>query len=338
MIATMPFKIYYDTNETDTAEFKAETLDMTIEEFAAEAEDGKAKVYIYVTANGNRQKSEKQCHKTNLLSRYVSDTAINNVVGSVQNPFFYLELKDTPPAKCQRELKEWGELQKQQQDDRKVPVIPSHYTPVLLALAINNMDGWDRITTDRTVSDSTEIRHAAVAYYGLKARKHCQILGTDTKHVLNAHIWPHHNSENMILVDLKPSDVNSPKNILRLHKNIERCFDHKQLTFVQSGNDSFYLKLLDPDFKTTVLVDTNVTFGDIDGYQLHFPNEKRPWRRLLATHSIIALKHARDKGWLPDYELSLEEIDAQERMGYSLDEEAQDRLRMFVRYNSKASS
>jgi hypothetical protein len=207
--------------------------------------------------------------------------------------------------------------------------LPSHFTPVLLALAVNNMDGWDRITTDRTVSDSSTVRNAAVGYYGLVSKKHCQILGKGTKCVLNAHIWPDHNKSNMVLVDLNPSDIDNPKNILRLHRGIERYFDHKQLTFTQAGAE-FHLKVLDPNIKTEVLEGTNVALNDVDGSPLIFPNNHMPWRRLLATHSIIAHRHARNKGWLPEDELTTAELNANNLMEFSLDAEAQARVKRFL--------
>jgi hypothetical protein len=207
--------------------------------------------------------------------------------------------------------------------------LPSHFTPVLLALAVNSMDGWDRITTDRTVSDSSTVRNAAVGYYGLASRKHCQILGERTKCVLNAHIWPDHNKSNLVLVDLKPSDIDNPKNILRLHCGIERYFDHKQLTFTQAGGE-FHLKVLDPNIKTEVLEGTNVALNDVDGSPLIFPNDHMPWRRLLATHSIIAHRHARNNGWLPEDELTTAELNANDLIVFSLDAEAQARVKRFL--------
>jgi hypothetical protein len=204
----------------------------------------------------------------------------------------------------------------------KATGLPSHFTPVLLALAVNSMDGWDRITADRTVSDSSTVCNAAVAHYGLASRKHCQILGERTEHVLNAHIWPDHNKNNLVLVDLKPSDIDYPKNILRLHRGIKRYFDHKQLTFTQAGAE-FHLKVLDPAIKTQVLEDTNVALNDLDGSPLIFLIGHMPWRRLLATHSILAHRHARNNGWLPEDKLTTAELNANDLMEFSLDAETQ---------------
>jgi hypothetical protein len=113
---------------------------------------------------------------------------------------------------------------------------------------------------------------------------------------------------------------------------------HKQVTFIQSGGEGFLLKLLDPSIRTQVLDDTSLTFNDIDGRPLIFPNGNMPWRRLLATHSIIAHRHARDSGWLPSDELTAAELDASDLMEFSLDAEAQTRMKMFLKRPNKKSA
>ena len=212
----------------------------------------------------------------------------------------------------------------------KATALPTHLTNVLLTMAVNNMDGWDRITNNRTVSVSSATCDAALAYYGLDAKDYCQILGETTKHVVNAHIWPDHNKSNLVLVDLKPTDANNPRNILRLHRDIERFFDRKRVTFVQSGSQEFLLKVLDPSIRTEMLRDTSDTFNDIDGRSLQFPNGSMPWRRLLATHSIFAHRHARDSDWLPSDELTAAEVNTNELLDFSLDGEAQARVKRFL--------
>ena len=70
--------------------------------------------------------------------------------------------------------------------------IPEHMVPVLLTLAVSSMkSGWERISSERTKSESSTARNNSVSYYGLHSRKTCQILGRNTAHVQNAHIWPY---------------------------------------------------------------------------------------------------------------------------------------------------
>jgi len=123
--------------------------------------------------------------------------------------------------------------------------IPEHMVPVLLNLAVSTMkSGWDKISSESTKSESSIARINSVSHYGLPSRKTCQILGTNTAHVKNAHIWPHNNRDAMILVELKPSDIDDPRNILRLHENIAYYLDRFHLTLVSSGTD-VVLKVLD---------------------------------------------------------------------------------------------
>jgi hypothetical protein len=194
-------------------------------------------------------------------------------------------------------------------------------------MASNNMDGWDRATSECTLSDSSSTaRNAAVLYYGLVTNKHCQILGEQTENVINAHIWSSSSKSNLVLVEETPTDIDDAKNILRLHRNIKQSFDRKQVTFIQSGSEVFLLKVLDPSIGNEVLEGTSLTFNDIDWSPLIFPNGNMPWCRLLVTHSTFAHRHARDSGWLPSDELSAAALKANDEMECSLDAEAQARV------------
>ena len=136
--------------------------------------------------------------------------------------------------------------------------------------------------------------------------------------------------ENLPLVDLQETDIDDPRNILRLHGDIEYNFDRFFLTFVPSGND-FILKVLDPTIYTQQIRDVTppITFQDIDGRPLFFSGG-RPWRCLLATHSILSHRKARKDGNLPEDQLSAAEVSANELMEFSQDEAAQFRLRMIL--------
>ena len=49
----------------------------------------------------------------------------------------------------------------------------------------------------------------------------------------NAHIWPRSAAQDMVLFDLQPEEIHSKRNVLGLHKDIERAFDHQELAFVE---------------------------------------------------------------------------------------------------------
>lgn len=107
-------------------------------------------------------------------------------------------------------------------------------TILLLNLAMEGMeDGWARISSERTSGESRKAQTGCVYFYGLTGKENCQMLGPGTKHVRNAHIWPHNNRGNLLLVDLEKTDIDNPKNVLRLHSDIEHKLDRFQLTFVQ---------------------------------------------------------------------------------------------------------
>ena len=208
--------------------------------------------------------------------------------------------------------------------------IPEHMVPVLLTLAVSSMkSGWERISSERTKSESSTARNNSVSYYGLHSRRTCQILGRNTAHVQNAHIWPHNNMQSLVLVDLQPSDIDDPRNVLRLHEDIEYYLDRFHLTFVLSGSH-FVLKVLDPSIRSLKLKDRSETFGDLDGRSLQFPSGTMPWRRLLATHSIFAHQKAREENWLPEDQWTAAETNAYDLMEFSLDTEAQDRMKRFL--------
>lgn len=216
--------------------------------------------------------------------------------------------------------------------------IPEHFVPVLLTLAVSTMkSGWEKISSEFTKSESSTARIDSVSFYGLQGRKTCQILGNNTTHVQNAHIWPHNNREGLVLVDLQPSDIDDPKNVLRLHDDIEHYFDRFHLTFVLSGED-FVLKVLDPGILNETLKDRSETFRDINGRKLQCPRGNLPWRRLLTTHSIFAHQKARDKNWLPEDQYTPAETNAYDLMEYSLDTEAQDRMKRFLNDVSTAGA
>jgi hypothetical protein len=64
-------------------------------------------------------------------------------------------------------------------------------------------------------------------------------------------------------------------------------------------------------------------------------NGQKPWQRLIATHSVLAHQLAREKGWLQGEDLTEAETNAEILMEFSLDNEAQDRLRTFLNIEKK---
>lgn len=146
--------------------------------------------------------------------------------------------------------------------------------------------------------------------------------------------------ENLDLVGLTTEDIDQPKNILRLHKDIEKNFDLMNLTFLFSGgtDGTFDLKVLAPDLLRQELADVGLTFRALNGRSLQFPNGNFPWRRLLGTHCHFAFALGRERGWLPEEQLTAAEIHADEMLGFSLDETAVSRIKLWMNSTANTSS
>eukprot|EP00808_Paulinella_micropora_P029582 g280.t1 len=103
---------------------------------------------------------------------------------------------------------------------------------MLLLVAQSVMDPWGKTSTHQTESESETVRKLVTKYYALPGRRRCQILTNLSRcahpHVVNLHIWPEHAAA---YHGLEPENVNSPRNILRVNRAIERKFDNKDLTF-----------------------------------------------------------------------------------------------------------
>jgi len=194
---------------------------------------------------------------------------------------------------------------------RFLNMVPEHGSPdnmlqlitLAVRLASRNINGWENMGSHREKSDSTEVRNPTLSYYSL-TRRHCQILGPETPHVVNAHICPYHNRGNLDLMQLQESDIDNPKNILRLHKTIEQNFDQMNIMFEDTGGTGrqLRLKILNDQVRTTVLVDTNPPkmLQDIEGSPLIFPDGNMPWNGLIGMHAHFALEQARRLNWLPE--------------------------------------
>lgn len=179
--------------------------------------------------------------------------------------------------------------------------------------------------------DSQSVRTASIAYFGLDDEKFCQVLGAvdpNQVSVINAHVWPRSAAQDLVLFDLQPGNIHDERNVLRLQKDIERAFDGRELTFVQNINDSLVVKVLNPAKLSEELTGTTMTFSDIQGSRLLLPSGKTPFRRLLAHHSMLSHRHARNQGWIEEEDLTQVEVQAAALLAHSVDQEAQNRLKL----------
>jgi hypothetical protein len=181
--------------------------------------------------------------------------------------------------------------------------------------------------------DSAEVKIASIAFYGLPDEQFCQVLGQQPEQIkiVNAHVWPRSGTITLPLFGLKTENVHNPRNVLRLHQCIERAFDSRELVFVSDVNDQLVVKVLSTDLKPTLLKGTQKRFADIDGAPLQIKSMGAlPYRQLLAHHSVLAHRWAREKGWISD-DLAAEEVNAGALMEHSLDPEAQERIKLLWR-------
>ena len=189
---------------------------------------------------------------------------------------------------------------------------------------MSELDCWEGLGSNRTSEQSHTTRIEVVEHYGLDKKKQCQILG-ESDHVVNAHIFPKSRSKLLVLLDLKQKDVDSPRNILRIHNDIEKAFDKKEIMFeFDAATTSFTLKVMNTAILETRLQDRSETFRDIHGKILNIPNGNLPFRRLMAIHSF----YVRQK-WSMD--MNEAEIRTKELLSFSVDGAAQARIASFLK-------
>lgn len=173
-------------------------------------------------------------------------------------------------------------------------------------------DPWEQIHSQVSavvLAESSKHLKAVKSFYGIYSNKYCMVVGEERfRDVICAHIWPNYTlGKNLEIANLNPTDVNNPRNFLRLHRDIERAFDKKQLCFVIHSPSSTKSKIklevcvLCPDLLSKEIVVNNVkrTFSWLNGRcaKYVFTNTKKPFLRLLSLHAKNAFEKASLLGW-----------------------------------------
>jgi len=177
-----------------------------------------------------------------------------------------------------------------------------------------SLDPWENIhseQTEKVEAESKLMLEPVSEYYGISPRHFCMVLGEATHcHIICSHIWPKFTrGKGMDLVDLKAEDVNSPRNFLRLHKDIEKAFDRKKLYFdldMDTNEDSELIGLIVVIVDPSLMVDTlkvggkELPFASIHEQPLahKFSPAAKPFMRLLALHATKTIENAECLGWL----------------------------------------
>jgi hypothetical protein len=194
------------------------------------------------------------------------------------------------------------------------PLIMREVGPLKKSLDIvlaDMLDPWEGIhsETDSVVDTNETINLEPVSdFFKMKKKGQCMVLGACSHtQITCAHIWPRYTKgRGLEAYELTRMDVNNPRNFLRLHKSIERAFDHKRLTFVpvtmsSDGELLMEVVLLDP-----TLFDEDISYNQITvkfrtlhhkHFDYIFTPTKYPFTRLLSAHTIRAFSRGKGIGW-----------------------------------------
>lgn len=190
-----------------------------------------------------------------------------------------------------------------------------HLAPMTKAIKLvvtELLDPWERINSEtESVVEAAEQRNLNPVsdFYGMSDKAMCMVLGKATNcQIKCAHIWPRCTlGRGLETFDLSNTDVNNPRNFLRLHGAIERAFDHKRLMFVPEtlgaeGELQFKVVILDPSLHSEDLTfnNTTVKFSTVHNklFSYTFVSNKMPYTRLLANHALQATNKAKSLGWI----------------------------------------
>ena len=146
-----------------------------------------------------------------------------------------------------------------------------------------------------------------------------------------SHIWKRATAgDGLADFGLRTSDLHSPRNGLLLATQLEEAFDSKRLAFRYNVlHDTFTARVLDPSLLgardaapsfvlsaaelDTLDAETRAavpTVAEMQGRSLTCPPGQLPFRRLLAWHYALSVKHAVACEWLPAEEEEAAEAEA----------------------------
>ena len=172
------------------------------------------------------------------------------------------------------------------------------------------LDPWEQIHSEITENFDAESSHHindVSNFYGTPKQHYCMMLGKATHFpIICAHIWPKcTNGKGLEAVGLQSTDINNPRNFLRLHKSIKDAFDKKRLcfSFVMEGEAiRFVVNILDPSLlnETFQASENEICFQSLQdkAFDHKFVPPCKPFLRLIAIHATKALEKAQCLGWV----------------------------------------
>lgn len=176
----------------------------------------------------------------------------------------------------------------------------------------NNVDPWIFIPerTKETHDGDYVNKDVILTHYDLSDNQ-CLFIGNlpnlkDTR-VVTLYLWPKYTGgKGLELFDLNQSDINNPANLLRVHKEIKRAYDNKQIYFSIDNEKRLKLTVLDPALldesnpatSFTYKAGKTVSFKKIDGKVGRIPLINLPFQEILSAHTRAALKNALANNWI----------------------------------------
>ena len=189
---------------------------------------------------------------------------------------------------------------------------------------IRRLDPWK--SAQRTREEQTNFKTLLLSYYDRaepsnppdKPWARCMVSNKVLPQPLvkASHIWKRYTAgEGLDEFGLRAADVHCARNGLLLASALVAAFDVKRVAFSYNLlRDEFTLCVLDPELLAVpsprVVNDTQVngypdswsvgvpTFSDVNGAVLQCPAGHKPYRRLLAWHCALSMKHAADVEWV----------------------------------------
>ena len=196
---------------------------------------------------------------------------------------------------------------------------------------------WDKTSHSRSHAAAETLTPDVLRHYGFNGNRNlCHLLGRvkgptsgPGVAVITSHIFPNHTGgAGLELFGLATTDINNPRNFLRLSAQVEKAFDARRLTFVLHGNE-LCAYLLDPSLRGKHLNGTSLKFSDVHMRPLKFQNKERPYHRLLAAHAADCFKNAQ-ADWQSPLSQSQSDTRVMELARFSCNEHAQDTIKRWL--------
>jgi len=150
---------------------------------------------------------------------------------------------------------------------------------------------------------------------GSRGRVQCMVTGvwsTSSRQVVASRIMPKTTSRSVLeSLGLSRADINKPRNMLLLARNIKKNFDMQKLTFIlhEEGMATeiglrFRLKMWDTEISDEpICKGSKMTIGDCEGQIFRFYSDERiPFLRALSLHAQRSYGRAQQRGYIKDSE------------------------------------